>query len=68
MRRHRKIRYADLAKLRCDTVKAAPFVITADYRPARDAGESAALRSTFVATPRQGGLFDEPSAHVATGP
>ena len=67
MRRHRKIRYADLVKLRCDTAKATPFVITADYRPRRDACESAALRSAFVATPRQGGLFDEPSARVASG-
>ncbi|MEO8629514.1 MAG: putative DNA modification/repair radical SAM protein [Betaproteobacteria bacterium] len=36
MRRHRRVRYDDLAKLRCDVQKAAPFVTTADYRPAHD--------------------------------
>jgi predicted DNA-binding helix-hairpin-helix protein len=32
-RRHRRLRYADLARLRCDLKKARPFVITEDYRP-----------------------------------
>ncbi len=33
MRRHRSVRYADLARLRCDVEKAKPFVITVDYLP-----------------------------------
>jgi putative DNA modification/repair radical SAM protein len=61
VRRQRKIRYVDLVKLRCDTTKISPFVITADHRPARDTCESKRLRSAFVATPRQGGLFDDPA-------
>jgi putative DNA modification/repair radical SAM protein len=60
MRRHRKIRYADLVKLRCDTTKASPFVITVDYRPPLESCESKTLRSAFLATPRQAGLFDAP--------
>jgi len=60
VRRQRKIRYADLVKLRCDTRKASPFVITIDYRPALASCESNALRPAFVAAPRQTGLFDAP--------
>jgi len=67
MRRQRKIRYVDLVKLRCDTTKAAPFVVTADYRPVRDTCESQALRSAFVTTPRQRGLFDHVETRAATG-
>ena len=66
VRRQRKIRYVDLVKLRCDTTKIAPFVITVDHRPVRDTCESKALRSAFVATPRQGGLFDDGVASAAT--
>lgn len=66
VRRQRKIRYVDLVKLRCDTTKISPFVITVDHRPARDTCESKALRSAFVATPRQGGLFDDGVASAAT--
>jgi putative DNA modification/repair radical SAM protein len=32
-RRHRALRYADLARLRCNLGKARPFIIAADYRP-----------------------------------
>jgi putative DNA modification/repair radical SAM protein len=67
MRRQRKIRYADLVKLHCDTTKAAPFVVTVDYRPMRDTCESQALRSAFVSTPRQRGLFEDVGAGAATG-
>jgi putative DNA modification/repair radical SAM protein len=67
MRRQRKIRYADLVKLRCDTSKASPFVVTVDYRPARESCESKALRSTFVLAPRQRGLFDDAWARAAVG-
>lgn len=35
-RKHRRLRYADLVRLRCDLKKARPFVITADHRPAAD--------------------------------
>jgi predicted DNA-binding helix-hairpin-helix protein len=60
VRRQRKIRYADLVKLRCDVKKASPFVITVDHRPTKDSCESKALRSCLLATPRQRGLFDAP--------
>lgn len=33
-RRHRQLRYADLATLRCDIEKAKAFVVTVDWRPA----------------------------------
>lgn len=33
-RAHRRLRYADLARLRCNLAKARPFIIAADYRPA----------------------------------
>jgi putative DNA modification/repair radical SAM protein len=52
MRRHRSVRYADLAKLRCDVEKAKPFVITADYHP-RTAAPAAAPRPA----PVQASLF-----------
>jgi len=32
-RAHRRLRYADLARLRCNLGKARPFIIAADYRP-----------------------------------
>jgi len=32
-RAHRRLTYADLARLRCNVKKAEPFVIAADYRP-----------------------------------
>jgi putative DNA modification/repair radical SAM protein len=31
---HRRLRYSDLARLRCNLGKARPFIIAADYRPA----------------------------------
>ena len=34
LRRLRRIRYADLTRLRCSMKKIAPFIVTADYRPA----------------------------------
>jgi len=63
VRRQRKIRYADLVKLRCDAKKALPFVITADYRLALASCESNAIRSAFVAAPQQIGLFDASCNH-----
>lgn len=44
LRRERRIRYADLGRLRCGLKKAAPFVVTADYRPADAERSSEALR------------------------
>jgi putative DNA modification/repair radical SAM protein len=35
-RRHRALRYADLAKLRCDIHKAQAFVTTIDWRPGKE--------------------------------
>ena len=32
-RRHRRLRYADLARLRCDLSKARAFVVADDYYP-----------------------------------
>jgi putative DNA modification/repair radical SAM protein len=52
MRRHRSVRFADLAKLRCDVEKAKPFVITADYHPC-----GAEATATPRAAPLQGSLF-----------
>jgi putative DNA modification/repair radical SAM protein len=55
MRAHRRVRYADLVKLRVAMKKVAPFVETADYRP-RVERESASLRAQ-LATPRQADMF-----------
>ncbi len=44
LRRERRLRYADLQRLRCAVEKAAPFVITQDYRPRQATLESAVLR------------------------
>ena len=52
MRRHRRVRYSDLAALRCDLDKARAFVIAADYRPA-DELDSAQLRHRLREEPRQ---------------
>jgi len=54
MRRHRKLRFDDLAKLRVSTRKVAPFVVTIDHRPSGDP-ESTALRTRVV--PEQADLF-----------
>ena len=55
MRAHRRVRYADLVKLRVAMKKVAPFVETADYRP-RAERESATLRAQLT-TPRQADMF-----------
>ncbi|MGN2624547.1 putative DNA modification/repair radical SAM protein [Stutzerimonas balearica] len=44
LRRERRLRYADLQRLRCAVEKAAPFIITQDYRPQQATLESAVLR------------------------
>jgi putative DNA modification/repair radical SAM protein len=51
-RRHRRLRYADLVKLRCDVEKARAFVTTIDWKPAGGCPPSEKLRATLGA-PRQ---------------
>ncbi|HEX4884446.1 MAG TPA: putative DNA modification/repair radical SAM protein [Casimicrobiaceae bacterium] len=53
LRRHRTLRYADLAKLRCDLGRARAFVVTADHVPALAQASSASLRAAFVRPGRQ---------------
>ncbi|OHV12780.1 putative DNA modification/repair radical SAM protein [Kushneria phosphatilytica] len=51
LRRERRIRYADVARLRCVLDRVTPFIVTQDYRPRGDGIESAALRQSLN-TPR----------------
>jgi putative DNA modification/repair radical SAM protein len=53
LRRLRQVRYADLSRLRCSMKKIAPFIITADYSPARDAASSERLRSAMAEAPQE---------------
>jgi putative DNA modification/repair radical SAM protein len=53
LRRHRTLRYADLAKLRCDLARARAFVVAADHVPAQAEAESASLRAAFARRVRQ---------------
>ncbi|NHZ83939.1 putative DNA modification/repair radical SAM protein [Massilia sp. CCM 8695] len=54
LRRLRRIRYADLTRLRCSMKKIAPFIVTADYRPASDSTASEVLRRSMAEhSPRQ---------------
>ncbi len=55
MRAHRRLRYADLVKLRVAMKKVAPFVETIDYRP-RVERDSTVLRAQLT-TPRQADMF-----------
>jgi putative DNA modification/repair radical SAM protein len=57
LRRERRIRYADLVRLRCDMKKAAPFVVTADYRPQHDTQASDLLRRSLADSPTQLSLW-----------
>ena len=60
LRRLRRIRYADLARLRCSMKKIAPFIVTADYRPASDTTASAVLRRSMAEhSPKQMDLWAE---------
>ena len=47
LRRHRPVRFDDLVRLRCGLAKARPFLVTADWRPTRDA-PSARLREAVA--------------------
>jgi predicted DNA-binding helix-hairpin-helix protein len=44
LRRHKRIRFEDLTRLRCSLEKAKPFIVTHDYRPSLAGQESTALR------------------------
>ncbi|MDP9109380.1 MAG: putative DNA modification/repair radical SAM protein [Pseudomonadota bacterium] len=63
LRRIRRVRYADLTHLRCSMKKIAPFIITADYRPAQGAASSATLRRAMAEVPVQRDLW--PSLQAA---
>ncbi len=53
LRRMRRIRYADETRLRCSMKKIQPFIVTADYRPARDTASSESLRRAMAEKPQQ---------------
>ena len=59
LRRMRQVRWADLARLRCSMKKVAPFIVTADYRPAQDTTPSDTLRRSMADVPQQMALFPE---------
>lgn len=59
LRRIRRIRYADLTRLRCSMKKIAPFIVTADYRPACDTTSSEILRRSLADAPQQMDLWPE---------
>ncbi|MBB1471699.1 putative DNA modification/repair radical SAM protein [Luteimonas sp. MC1782] len=56
MRRHRRLRYDDLVRLRVAMGKVSPFICTPDHRPRGDV-ESVVLRAAMAAPPRQPDLF-----------
>ncbi len=62
LRRLRRIRYADLVRLRCSMKKIAPFIVAADYRPAQGAAASEVLRRSMAEQPRQLDLWTERQA------
>jgi putative DNA modification/repair radical SAM protein len=53
LRRSRRIRYADLVRLRCGMEKVKPFVVTQDYRPPVRETSSEQLRRALSAAPVQ---------------
>jgi putative DNA modification/repair radical SAM protein len=57
LRRLRQVRYADLSRLRCSMKKVAPFIVTADYFPARDTAASSLLRNALAEAPQQMDLW-----------
>jgi predicted DNA-binding helix-hairpin-helix protein len=59
LRRLRRIRWEDLSRLRCGLKKLAPFVTTADYRPAQDGAASELLRRNLADQPQQMNLWPE---------
>ncbi|MES2832505.1 MAG: putative DNA modification/repair radical SAM protein [Pseudomonadota bacterium] len=59
LRRFRRIRYADLTRMRCSMKKVQPFIVTADYRPAHDTAPSEILRKSMADSPQQMDLWSE---------
>lgn len=60
LRRLRQIRYADLTRLKCSMKKIAPFIVTADYRPASSTTASEVLRRSMAEhSPKQLDLWAE---------
>jgi putative DNA modification/repair radical SAM protein len=59
LRRLRRIRWEDLSRLRCSLKKLAPFVVTADYKPAAGAASSELLRRHLSDAPQQMNLWPE---------
>jgi putative DNA modification/repair radical SAM protein len=59
LRRLRRIRWEDLSRLRCSLKKLAPFVVTADYKPAQGAASSELLRRSMADAPQQMNLWPE---------
>ncbi len=61
LRRLRRIRYADLTSLKCSMKKIAPFIVTADYRPAGGGTVASEVlrRSMAEHSPRQLDLWTE---------
>jgi len=57
LRLSRRVRYVDLARMRCSMDKLKPFIVTADYRPARDTTSSEVLRRAMAEQPSQMSLF-----------
>ena len=57
LRRQRRIRYADVVRLRCAMDKVKPFIVTQDYRPQQATLESAVLRRQLSETPAQMALW-----------
>ena len=56
LRRHRRIRFDDLVRLRVAVGKVGPFISTLDHRPRGDV-DSAVLRAVSATPPRQTDLF-----------
>jgi predicted DNA-binding helix-hairpin-helix protein len=57
LRRQKRIRFADVGRLRCVLEKAKPFIVTQDYRPAQATRESLVLRQQLSEAPQQMGLW-----------
>jgi predicted DNA-binding helix-hairpin-helix protein len=55
----RRIRYVDLARLRCSMKKIAPFIVTADYAPVNGAATSELLRRSLTEQPTQLSLWTQ---------
>jgi putative DNA modification/repair radical SAM protein len=59
LRRLRRIRWEDLSRLRCSLKKLAPFVVTADYKPAQGGASSELLRRNMADAPQQMNFWPE---------